>query len=80
LFKTQERKCKVLEIIPYDLNKNCCEIIAFVCLQMLFNVAMRNVAIGGDEDVLHIIEGMQTTKINVSDEEGTRGNKGEDNS
>jgi len=25
---------------------------------MLFNVAMRSVAIGGDEDVLHIIEGM----------------------
>jgi len=47
---------------------------------MLFNVAMRNVTIGGDEDVLHIIEGMQTIDINVSDEEGSRGSKGEDNS
>jgi len=78
--KHKKKKCKVLEIISYDLNKNCCEIIDFVCLQMFFNVAMRNVAIGGDEDVLHIIEGMQTTNINVSDEEGTRGSKGEDNS
>ncbi len=34
----QENKCKVLEIIPYDLDKNCYEIIAFVCLWMLSSV------------------------------------------
>jgi hypothetical protein len=77
--KTQERKCKVLEIIPYDFNRNHCEIIAFTCLRMLFSVAMRNVTIGGDEQVLCITKGMQTIDTDVSDEESSRRNKGEDN-
>jgi len=47
LLKTQEKKCKVLEIIPYDLDKNHCEIITSMCLQMFFSVAMKNVATGG---------------------------------
>jgi hypothetical protein len=75
--KTQENKCKLLEIIPYDLDKNHCEIIAFVCLRMLFDVAMKNVTTGGDNQVLHIIEGVQTIEVHVSDEEGSGGSKGE---
>ncbi len=47
MLKTQEKKCKVLEIIPYDLDKNHCEIITSMCLQMFFSVAMKNVATGG---------------------------------
>jgi hypothetical protein len=74
--QTQERKCKVLDIIPYDINKKCSKIIAFVCLQMLSGVAMINVTIGGDEQVLCITKGMQTVDTNVSDEEGSRRNKG----
>jgi hypothetical protein len=45
----KEKKCKVLEIIPHDLDKNHCDIITNVCLWMFFGVARRNVAIGGDE-------------------------------
>ncbi len=80
MFKTQEKKCKILEIIPYDLDKNHWEIITFVCLQMFFGVAMRNVATSGDKQVLRIIEGMQIVNMDVSDEEGSRRSKGEDNS
>lgn len=47
---------------------------------MLSSVAIRNVAIGGDEQVLRIIEGGQTIDTDVIDEEGCRGNKGEDDS
>jgi hypothetical protein len=39
---------------------------------------MTNVIIIGDEQVLRIIEGMQTIDANVSDEEGFGGSKGED--
>jgi hypothetical protein len=58
MFKTQENKCKVLEIILYDLDKNHCEIIASMCFHMFFGVAMRNVAIGEDKQVLRITEGV----------------------
>jgi hypothetical protein len=80
LFKTQGKKCKVLEIIPYYLDKNHYEIITCVCLQMFFGVAMRNVATSGDKQVLCIIEGMQIVNVDVSDEEGSGRSKGEDNS
>ncbi len=75
-FKTKKIKCKVLEIIPNDLDRNCYEIIAFVCLWMLSNVPTTNVAISGDEQV-HITKGVQTIDANVSDEKGSGGNKGE---
>jgi hypothetical protein len=77
-FQTQENKCKILQIIPYNFNGNCYEIITFVCLWILSGVPMTNVAIIGDEQVLHIIEGVQTIDANVSDEEGSRGSKRED--
>jgi hypothetical protein len=80
LFKTHENKCNVLEVIPYDLDKSCCEIIVVMCLRMFSGVAPRNVAIGGDEHVLHIIEGVQIIYTDVSDEEGFQGSKGEDDS
>jgi hypothetical protein len=41
-----------MEIIPYDLDGNCCEFIASVCFRILFGVPMKYVAIGGDEQVL----------------------------
>ncbi len=47
---------------------------------MCSGVAMKNVAIGGDKQVLCITEGVQTVDVNVSDEEGSRGSKGEDDS
>ncbi len=78
LFKTHEKKSKALEIILYDLNRNHYEIIAFVCFQMLFGVATRNVTTGGDEQVLRIIEGVKTVDADVSDEEGFGGSKEED--
>jgi hypothetical protein len=37
---------------------------------MFSSVATRNVVIGGDEQVLRIIEGVQTIDTDVSDEEG----------
>jgi len=47
---------------------------------MFFGVARRNVATSGDKQVLCITKGMQTVDVNVSDKEGSRGSKGEDNS
>jgi len=47
-----------LEIIPHDLVENHNKVIAFVCLQMLFSVATKNVATGGDEQVFCIVEGV----------------------
>jgi hypothetical protein len=41
---------------------------------------MENVATSGDEQVLHTTKGVQTIDINVTDEEGYRGSKGEDDS
>jgi hypothetical protein len=76
----QEKKCKVLEIIPYDLDENHCEIIASLCLWMLFDVAMRNVTTSGDDQVLCITGSVQIVDIDVSDEDDFRGSKGEDNS
>jgi hypothetical protein len=46
---------------------------------MFSSVATRNVAIGGDEQVFCIIEGVQTIDVDVNDEEGFGGSKGEDN-
>ncbi len=79
MLKTRENKCKLLEIIPCDLDKNHCEIIA-LCFWMFFGVARRNVATSGDKQVLCITEGVQTVDVNVSDKEGSGGSKGEDNS
>jgi hypothetical protein len=67
------KKCKFLKSIPYDVNGNCCEIIASMCFRMLFSVPMINVATGGDEQVLRTTKGVQTIDIDVSDEEGSRG-------
>jgi hypothetical protein len=53
---------------------------SLLCFQMFFSVAMRNVATGGDKQVLCIIEGVQNVDVNVSDKEGSKGSKGEDNS
>jgi hypothetical protein len=61
-------------------TKNHCEIIVFVCLQMLSGVAMKNVTIGGDEQVFCITKGMQTINTNVNDEKSFKRNKREDNS
>ncbi len=36
-------KCKVLEIIPEDLEGNHCEMMALMCLCMLINVVVKNV-------------------------------------
>jgi len=47
---------------------------------MLSGVLMINVTIGGDEQVLRTTKGVQTIDINVSDEESSRGSKGEDDS
>jgi hypothetical protein len=47
--KNSSSECKILEIIPHDLVENHYEVIAFMCLRMLSNVATKNVATGGDE-------------------------------
>ncbi len=38
-FENTKKKCKVLEIIPHDLDRNHCEISIYVCIRMLFSVA-----------------------------------------
>ncbi len=68
-----------MEIIPYDLDKNHCEIIVFVCFWMFFGVATRNVATSGDKQVLRITKGVQSVDVDVGDEEGSGRSKGEDN-
>jgi len=47
---------------------------------MLSGVPMKNVTISGDEQILCTTKGVQTIDINVSDEESSRGSKGEDDS
>jgi hypothetical protein len=47
---------------------------------MLSNVATRNVATNGDDQVFHIIEGVQIIDVDVSDEEGSKRSKREDDS
>jgi hypothetical protein len=47
---------------------------------MLSGVAMKNVTIGGDEQVFCITKGMQTINTNVNDEKSFKRNKREDNS
>jgi hypothetical protein len=74
----QENKCKMLEIIPFDLDKNHCEIITSLCFQMLSNVLTKNVTISRDEQVLYIIEGVQIVNVDVNDEESSGRNKGKD--
>jgi hypothetical protein len=69
-----------LEIIPCNFDEKHYEIIAFVCLRMFSGVATKNVTTSGDEQVLHIIEGMQTFDVDISDEESSKGSKGEDDS
>jgi hypothetical protein len=54
----QENKCKVLEITPHDLKGNHYDIITYVCLCMLSDVAMKNVTTNANEEVLHITKGV----------------------
>ncbi len=74
------KKCEVLDIIPYNLDINQCEIITYVCCWMLSDVPIRNVITGGDEQILCIIEGVQIVDTNFSDEESSGRSKGENNS
>ncbi len=53
-FKMQGNKCKFLEIIPYDLDGNCYEIIVSMCHEMFFGVPMRNVTTSGAKKVRRI--------------------------
>jgi hypothetical protein len=64
----QEKKCKVLEIIPHGLKGNHYEIIGFVCFRIFSSVATKNVAIGANEEVFCIIEVVQMGDVDVSDE------------
>ncbi len=41
-FGSQENKCKVFQIISKDLEKNCCEMMASMCLRMLTSVVIWN--------------------------------------
>ncbi len=58
LLNMQENKCKVLEITPHDLKGNHYDIITYVCLCMLSDVAMKNVTTNANEEVLHITKGV----------------------
>jgi len=73
-----QKKCKVLKIVLHDLKGNHYEIIAFVCLWMLFGVAIRNVATGANDDVFCITKNVQTSDPNVNDELGFERNRVED--
>jgi hypothetical protein len=78
MLKTQERKCRILKIIPHDLKGNHCEIITFMCLGMLSNVATKKVTVSVYEDVFCIIKGVQMGDVDVSDELSSNRNKRED--
>jgi len=67
-------------MIPHDLKGNHYEIITFMCLGMLSNVAMKKVAISVYEDVFCIIKGVQMGDADVSDEPSSNRNKKEDDS
>ncbi len=77
MLKTQEKNCKVLEIILHNLEGNHNEIIVFVCLRMFFGVPTKNVATNANEEVFCIIEGVQMGGANVSDELGFDRSRGE---
>ncbi len=61
------------------LTGNHSEIINSIYLRMLSIVAMRNVPIGANEEVLHIIKGVQIGDPNVNRELGLDKNKGKNN-
>ncbi len=61
------------------LRGNHYEIIDSIYLCMLFVVAMKNVAIGANEEVLCIREGVQIGDPNVNKESGLDKNKGKEN-
>jgi hypothetical protein len=61
------------------LRGDHCEIIKSIYLHMLSIVAMRNVAIGANEEVLQITKGVQIGDPNVNKELGLDKNKGKDN-
>ncbi len=73
--KTQEKKCKVLNITPHDLKGKHYETVVFMCLRMFFDVVMRNVTTSANENVFHIIKGVQMGDVDVSDELGSNRNR-----
>ncbi len=46
-----------------------------MCLRMFFDVVMRNVTTSANENVFHIIKGVQMGDVDVSDELGSNRNR-----
>ncbi len=51
----------MLEIIPHDLERNQCEMMALVCLCMLTSFTIRNIRTQLHELILMIMGGTQTS-------------------
>ncbi len=75
----RKRNVKFLRSSFMILTGNHSEIINSIYLRMLSIVAMRNVPIGANEEVLHIIKGVQIGDPNVNRELGLDKNKGKNN-
>ncbi len=60
MFFPQENKCKVLELIPHNLEGTWCELMALICLCMLTNVATRNTRMQPLKPILMFTQGAQT--------------------
>jgi len=56
-FLLQENKCKVLELIPHNLEGNQCEMMVSVCLCMLIGVMIRNMGTQPPEPILMLTQG-----------------------
>jgi hypothetical protein len=56
-FLLQENRCKVLELIPHDLEGNWCKMMALVYLHMLTGVAISNTETQSPELMLMLTQG-----------------------
>jgi hypothetical protein len=67
MFLPQENKCKVLEIVLHDLERNQCKMMALICFRMLTGVTMRNMKMQPPKPMLMLTQGAQ--KSNAEEEE-----------
>lgn len=56
-FFPHENKCKVLELIPHNLEGNRCEMMASICLRMLTVVDIKNTRMQLPEPMLMLTQG-----------------------
>jgi hypothetical protein len=68
-FLPHKNKCKVLELIPHNLEGNQCEMMALVCLRMLMSVNIMNMRTQPLEPMLMLTQGAHTFDVKEEEEQ-----------